>query len=126
MTAALLRFLTLLALVLMPFGMAGAPAVAQPMAADHAAMAMGGGNQGSRLAQHGGKIAGGHCDEQPVKDNAPAPSKMDCTAMCTALLAADCPMPGPAMTPVAPRSIAAAVAFAGIEPEIATPPPRQA
>lgn len=107
MTAALLRFLTLLALVLMPFGMTGAPAVAQPLAADHAAMAM------------------GHCDEQPAKDNAPKPAKMDCTAMCTALMAADCPVPAPAMTPAAPRSTAAAVAFVGIDPEIATPPPRQ-
>ena len=67
MTSALTRLLTLLAFVLMPFGMTGAPAYAQPVADSHSAMTM-----GAR-----------HCDEHPVKDKAPS-SKMDCTATCTA------------------------------------------
>ena len=109
MAAATFRLLMLVALVLMPFGMAGAPATAQPMPADHAAMSM----------------AMGHCDEQPTKETAPTSSKMDCTAMCTALPAADNPLPVKAMKPVALRSTAIAAPFVGIEPELATPPPRQ-
>ena len=108
MAAALLRLLALVALVLMPLGMAGAPAVAQQMPMDHAAMAMG----------------AGHCDEQPEQDKAP-PSKMDCAAMCTALPAADAPAPAPRLRLAAPRAVAIAVPFAGIEPELATPPPRR-
>ncbi len=65
MTAALIRLLTLLALVLMPIGMTGAPAAASPMPASH-------------------HMAAGHCDEQPDEDQAPS-SKMDCAAMCAAL-----------------------------------------
>ena len=107
MTAALLRLLALLALVLMPFGMAGAPAMAQPMPTQHAMASM------------------GHCDEQRDQDEAPV-SKMDCTAMCTALPATDAPAPAPALQPIVPRTIAIAVPFAGIEPELATPPPRRA
>jgi hypothetical protein len=109
MAAAVLRLLALVALVLMPLGMAGAPAIAQQMPMDHAAMAMG----------------GGHCDEQPEQDKAPA-SKMDCAAMCTALPAADAPAPAPRLKLAAPLTITIVVPFAGIEPEIATPPPRQA
>jgi Spy/CpxP family protein refolding chaperone len=53
MTAALLRLLTLLALVLMPIGMTSVPAAASPMPASHHMMT-------------------GHCDEQPQQDEAPA------------------------------------------------------
>lgn len=105
MTAALLRLLTLLSLVLMPLGMASEPALAQPMPAEHAMTSM------------------PHCDDQPDQDEAPAP-KMDCTAMCTALPATDAPTDAPLLTPVAPRTIAIAAPFVGVEPEIATPPPR--
>ena len=107
MAAAVFRLLALVALVLMPLGMTGKPASAQSMPTDHAAMTM------------------GHCDDQPAKDNAPTPSKMDCKAMCTALPAANAPMPSPAMKPVVVRTTAVASPFAGIEPEIATPPPRR-
>lgn len=99
------RLLTLLALVLMPMGMASTPASAQP--ADHAAMAQ-----------------AGHCSEQPDEDKAPAPELMDCTAACTALPASAAPLLATPMKPQAPRAIAAAVPFAGIILEIATPPPR--
>jgi hypothetical protein len=109
MAAALLRLLTLVALVLMPLGMAGAPAIAQQMPMEHAALA----------------ASEGHCDQQPKQDESPA-SKSDCTAMCTALPATDAPSPAPKLKPAASRTIAIAEPFAGIEPELATPPPRQA
>ena len=107
MAATFLRLLVIAAFVLMPFGMTGAAASIEPMPADHSAMAMG----------------AGHCDEQPDKDKVPA-AKMDCTATCTALPAADAWVPLPVLKPTAPRTIAMAVPFSGIEPEIATPPPR--
>ena len=103
MAAAVIRLLTLIALVLMPIGMAGAPAMAAP--ADHEMAAM------------------NHCDEMPSDEPAP-PAKMDCTAMCTALPAAEAPVLAPMLKPVAPRSIAISAPASGIEPEIATPPPR--
>lgn len=106
MAAAVLRLLTLIALMLMPVGMAGAPAMAQPAPARHAMAGM------------------DHCDDMPAKEQAP-PAKMDCTAMCTALPATDAPLPEPVMNPKAPRAIATGAPFAGIVPEIATPPPRR-
>ena len=63
MAAAILRLLTLFALVLMPFGMSSGVAIAKPVM-DHAAMPM------------------GHCDDQQGKDKAPAPKPMHCMA-CT-------------------------------------------
>ena len=107
MAAAVLRLLVIAAFVLMPFGMTGATASTGPMPADHSAMAMG----------------GGHCDEQPDQGKVP-PAKMDCTAMCTALPAADTWVPLSVLKPTAPRTLAIAAPFSGIEPEIATPPPR--
>ncbi|GAA4717024.1 hypothetical protein H9L13_06725 [Sphingomonas lutea] len=107
MTSVLLKFLTLVALVLMPFGMGGMPASASEMPARHAAMAM------------------GHCDEQPAEREAPSSSQMDCQAMCAAIAVAGSPVPAPALKPSLPRSAAIAVPFAGIVPEIATPPPRR-
>lgn len=106
MATAVFRLLTLFALVLMPFGMAATPAMAQPMAGHHAMASM------------------GHCDEQPDQDQGPASKQMDCAAMCSAIPAANGPSPLPVLKPVAPRSIALAAPFIGVEPEIATPPPR--
>lgn len=108
MTAALLRFVTLLALVLMPFGMISTPANAQPMPANHA------------MTQQG------HCNEQSDSDKAPAHSsqQMHC-AMCAALPAAEPPSPSAGIRPITPRIIATVSPFIGIELEIATPPPRQ-
>ena len=105
MAAAFLRLLALAAFVLMPFSMTSANAT--PMPADHLAMAMG----------------AGHCDEQPAKEKAPA-SKMDCAAMCSALPAGDIWAPLPVLKPTAPPTLVLAAPFSGIEPEIATPPPR--
>ena len=108
MIAALFRFITLLALVLMPFGMMGAPANAQPMPANH------------EMVQQG------HCDEQSDGEKAPAHSsqQMHC-AMCAALPAAEPPSPSVGLRPITPRKIATVSPFNGIELEIATPPPRQ-
>lgn len=106
MAAAVIRLLTLLALVLMPLGMAGAPAMAHAMPAQYS------------------MASTGHCDEQPGQDRAPA-SKMDCAAMCTALPATDAPAPASVLKPTAPRTDGVVALFEGREPEIATPPPRQ-
>lgn len=108
MSAALLRLLTLLALVLMSFGMASTPAVAQAIPANHAVTQT------------------GHCDKQsPDHNNAPVHSsqQMHC-AMCAALPASEPPTPAAEFRPTAPRTIAAVSPFNGIELEIATPPPR--
>lgn len=108
MTAALLRLIMLLALVLMPFGMASAPAMAQPMPANHG------------LAQ------AGHCDEQSDQDKAPShPSQQVHCAMCAAVPAGQPLTPGAGLRPTAPRIIATVSPFNGIELEIATPPPRR-
>jgi hypothetical protein len=107
MTSALVRLLTLVALLFMPFGMAVAPAVAQAAPAEHATMPM------------------GHCEQQPGQDKAPV-SKMDCAAMCTALPAAYGAALAPAMKPKAQRRISLVTPFTGVVLEIATPPPRQA
>ena len=107
MAAAVLRLMTLIALILMPIGMAGEPAIAMAP------------------AEHGMAAMEGHCDELPGKQQAPRLSKMDCAAMCTAIAATSAPMPVPMMKPDAPRSIAISAPFGGIEPEIATPPPRR-
>lgn len=98
----------LLALVLMPFGMAGTPANAQPMPANHA------------------MVQQGHCDEQPDRDKAPHQSsqQMHC-AMCAALPASEPPCPSAGLRPAAPRKIATVSPFNGIELEIATPPPKR-
>lgn len=106
MTAALLRLLTLLALVLMPIGMTSAPVAASPMPTSHDTAMV------------------GHCNGQPGEDETPV-SKMDCAAMCAALLATDAPAPTSILRPKAPRTIAIATPFVGVVPEIATPPPKR-
>lgn len=106
MTAAVFRLLALIALVLMPMGMAGAPAAASAMPADHG-------------------MAAGHCEGQSGSDEAPA-ANMDCTAMCTAIPARESVAQAPLFQRTAPRSIALAFAFEGIVPETATPPPKLA
>ena len=105
MAAAIIRFLALVALMLMPLGMSAAPAMAQTVPAPHA------------------MAPAGHCDEQPEPNKAPEP-QLGCTAMCTAIPAAEAPALAPMIKPVAPRSVSIVVPFSGFEPEIATPPPR--
>jgi hypothetical protein len=104
MTATVFRLLALIALVLMPMGMASAPAAASAMPADHG-------------------MAAGHCEGQSSSDEAPA-ANMDCTAMCTAIPAREPVAQPPLFQRASPQSAEIAIAFAGIEPEIATPPPR--
>jgi hypothetical protein len=107
MTAALFRLVMMLLLVLMPLGMAMAPAAVQSLPAAH------------QVAQNG------HCDERPGQDKAPAQSsqQMHC-AMCAALPASTPPSPSVGLLPSTPCMIAAVSPFNGIELEIATPPPR--
>lgn len=105
MIAALTRLLTLIALMLMPLGMTGAPAVASPMPA-------------SRMM-----ASADHCDDESHPNPAPG-SKMDCAALCTALPATDAPEPAPILQPTAPRLIGGATPFTGIDLEVATPPPK--
>ncbi|HEY0628002.1 MAG TPA: hypothetical protein VGD23_01610 [Sphingomicrobium sp.] len=107
MATAILRLLALIALTLMPIGMAGVPAMASPAPAEHAMAGM------------------AHCDEIPAEEPAAPQSKIDCMAMCTALPANFGSAPASRMKPVTPRSIAVSAPFSGIEPEIATPPPKQ-
>jgi hypothetical protein len=104
MAAAIIRLLALVALMLMPLGMS-APAMTQSAPAPHA------------------MAPAGHCDEQPEPDKSPKPQP-GCTAMCTAIPAAEAPALADIVKPVAPRSVSISVPFIGVEPEIATPPPR--
>ena len=105
MAAAFAKLMTLIALVLMPIGMASASAVASPV--DHAAMSQ-----------------SGHCGDQGEEDQAPGAKRMDCTAACTALPPSLEPVLAPPLKPLAQRTVAVAAPFKDIVLEIATPPPR--
>lgn len=101
MASALLRLLMLAALLLMPTGMAGAPA----------------------LAASSGSAAAGHCDEHEEPADAPAKPQAHCTA-CSALPAIEAPEQLAGLIPQAPRLLARSTPFSDVQPEIATPPPR--
>lgn len=108
MPVALLRIITLLALVLMPFGMTLAPATAQPMPAGHSMARV------------------GHCDDQADQTQAPLhQSQQVHCAMCAALPASPPPACAADLQQTAPRVIAPVFPFDGIELEISTPPPRR-
>jgi len=104
--AAVIRLLTLIALLTMPFGMAAAPA-----AAGHDAMAA---------------MPTEHCpDGAPADDNGGSPA--DCAMPCSAALPATSAEPAllePQTQTAADPSVLAALT--GIALEIATPPPKQA
>jgi hypothetical protein len=100
MPAVLLRLFTLLALALMPFGMASSPALAAGVPA----------------------ATTGHCDEHQ-KPDAPAKMEMHC-ASCAALPSVETAEDDPDLRPELPRHLQAMNALPGTEPEIATPPPR--
>lgn len=103
--ALLSRFLTLVAVLLMPVGMIGSPAAA----AAPAAMA-----------------DSGHCGEhEGQKDSPPAMAKMHCAA-CSALPAAEAGSKTAALLPTVPPGIGPVPAFDGIVPDITTPPPKTA
>ena len=101
MASAVLRLVALVALMLMPLSMASAPAAAQPVAGAPA----------------------GHCDDHQKPADAPSAPQVHCTA-CTALPAIDVPAPIAELAPTMPMLIALAGFLAGIEPDIATPPPK--
>jgi len=103
MASAVLRLFTLFALVLMPLSMASAPASAAPTTSAPAS----------------------HCDDHQQPAKAPAGPQMHCTA-CAALPAMDAPAPVAEMAPQMPMLIALASFLAGIEPDVATPPPKLA
>ena len=103
MAAVLLRLMALIALVLMPHGLASAPAHAQ--------------------AAHYG-VSADHCADQTDSDKAPASTQVDCAMACSALQAAEAPLQAPVIGPKGPRLLALVTPFAGVEPEIATPPPK--
>jgi hypothetical protein len=103
---AVVRLLSLLALLLMPFGMAVAPAEA---AGHHGAMAA---------------MPMDHCPDRPSKGDDQG-TVADCAMPCSAALPAADLSPadsGPAQRASAESS--AETALAGIEMEIATPPPK--
>ena len=102
--SALLRVLTLLALVLMPFAMTAAPAAAHAMPA----------------------MADGHCDDQHPPDGPQRSDMAQCMLMCAALPAAEVPALSSPTVPKAPPRVALADPIHGIILEIATPPPRDA
>ena len=104
-----LRMLALMALVLMPFMMASAPAEAH--------------------GKHGGlRSASGenHCGDQQQPEAPPATDMAQCMLMCAALPAAPPSQVGGRDLPCAPLVLAAVAPIHGIILEIATPPPRTA
>lgn len=100
--AALFRLFALVALVLMPFTMAGAPAKA------HATPA----------------VADGHCGEHPAAPAGPAIDMAQCMLMCAALPAAEQIAMSPPALPAPPPVLGLSSKNNGIILEIATPPPR--
>lgn len=111
----MIRLLTLLAVMMLPFGMARANAM-QPMANHHAMTGM-------------GTMTPGHCDEMdrsasPHGDHkAPGECAMACASALPALPAASTVL---VARPPAPERLVAAIATTlhGLILEIATPPPR--
>jgi hypothetical protein len=105
MPAVILRLLTLLALVLMPFGMSGASAAP---------------------AHHGLAVATAeYCGEHGRQPDKQSPANAtDCAISCSMLLAAESRIEDPAppirMLPVRPL----AERGAGLHPDTATPPPK--
>ena len=103
--ASLLRILSLLALVMMPFTMTAASAKSHAMPA---------------------AMAEGHCSEQLGETVPLAVDLTQCMLMCTALPAAETLGVSSPEAPIAPRQVAVASPIHGIILDIATPPPRHA
>ncbi len=105
MPAKILRLLTLLALVLMPFGM-GAASAAAGNAAPAAATAQ-------------------HCDDhggQPTKTS--RDDAMSCAIACSMLVVAEAGVDAPAPDVREPAARPLAERGAGVHPDTATPPPK--
>jgi hypothetical protein len=103
---ALTSLFALVALLLMPLGMSGASAAA--------ASSTGQETTAAPCDGHGG-------------DNGAAPAKAEqhCAA-CIAVPTAGAPQAALALLPTAARSIASATPVLGLEPEVTTPPPKDA
>ena len=100
--AAVLKFLMVLALALMPMGMASAQATSAT-----------------------GPVAmSDHCDEHQPPVHSPAKSDNMHCATCSALPAVDAPVAVMELRPTLPRLVTAANAMSDTELETATPPPR--
>lgn len=108
MALAVVRLLTLVALMLMPFGMGATSATAHQMSTDQAIASM------------------DHCDKQSDENKAPALKQTDCAVMCIAISGARSPSPSPLLKPAAPLSVDPTTLVVGVEPDIATPPPKVA
>lgn len=106
MAQAKVRSWHVVALLFMLLGMAGTASIAQPTSAHHELTALNG------------------CDERGERHGTPV-SKSDCQGMCSAVATTTTPLPTPAAIVTAPRTLAPAAPFAGIEPEISTPPPKR-
>ena len=102
MAATFLRLMMLVALAIMPFGMAGAPAAALPSTA---------------------AASGGHCDDHQKPADGPSTPKAHC-AVCAALPAGDTSMAVSELRPVLLRVVQAEQWLAEQEPDIDTPPPK--
>lgn len=100
MASPFFRLLILLALVMMPVDMAGAPA----------------------LAQTAPDVAG-HCSEGHEPSEEPAEQQAHCVA-CSALPALGAPASPASLLSHVPPSMARIDSLAVFEPEIATPPPK--
>ena len=96
---AVLRFLIVLALALMPVGMTVATAATGPIAMSE------------------------HCDEHQPPAHSPSKSDAHC-ATCSALPAVSAPIAVMELRPALPRLVTAANAMSGTDVETATPPPR--
>lgn len=101
MASALLRLVTLIALLVMPVGMATAPAMAQPVAAGEEA----------------------HCGDHQQPADSPPAQQVHCTG-CSALPAMEVPAAVSRPLPQAPVLISLVDPLSEIEPELATPPPK--
>jgi len=106
MLATILRLLTLVALMLMPFGMGAASAMP---------------------AHHGPAAASaGHCDEpaggQPAKES--TDQAIDCAMVCSMLAIAEAVMAEPAGHPPLLIGWPLAERGAGLHPDTLTPPPK--
>lgn len=105
MASAILRVMALIALVLMPLGMAAVPVGA---ATTH---------------EVSSAPTGGHCDEHQKPADAPLTAQMHCIA-CAALAAYDFQAPVAELLPRALLPIQLTYFSTPFEPEISTPPPK--
>ena len=100
MATRLVRLIAFIAVLLMPIGMAQAPAMEVVPA------------------------AAGHCGEHEEPVDAPASNSSHCAA-CSALPTLDSPAPADLAPPNAPPRLIDVAPFHGIDPDTVTPPPKR-